>query len=152
VKPATPVRIAALICVAVTSIFLMYMNWKIVNILASPDWCSKALQAEKISTQNFGGLTACVDLLTIQLKSLSTNSQIQNGVIALSLLVLIVIVIAGGKLDFSWGKDGASASMSKETPATEAAKRTATAAVDEAKTIIKEAAPPAAPTDEDPRP
>jgi hypothetical protein len=91
-------------------------------------------------------------LLTIQLKSLSTNSQIQNGVIALSLLVLIVIVIAGGKLDFSFNEKGASASMGKETPAVEAAKRTATAAVDEAKTIIKEAAPPAAPTDEDPRP
>lgn len=137
-RTATPVRIAALICVAVTSLFLMYMNWKIVNILASPDWCSKALQAEKISTQNFGGLTACVDLLTIQLKSLATNSQIQNGVIALSLLVLIVIVIAGGKLDFTFNKDGASASMSKETPEGAAAKRTAGAAVDEAQAIAAE--------------
>jgi len=140
-QPITPVRIAALVCVAVTSIFLMYMNAKIVDILASPDWCGKALQAEKISTQNFGGLTACVDLLTIQLKSLATTSQIQNGVIALSLLVLIVIVIAGGKLDFSFNKEGASASMSKETPASEAAKRTANAAVAEASDIVAEEDP-----------
>lgn len=135
-KEHNPVRIAALICVAITSVYLMYMGYRINEILASPGWCSKALNAEKISSQNFGGLTACVDLLTIQLKSLATNSHILFGVIAMCLLVLIVIVIAGGKLNFKADKTGVAGSMGREAdPVANAAAETAAAAIDKAEEI-----------------
>lgn len=102
-----PIRFFAVMCVAITSAYIMWMGYHLTTILASPDWCGKALQASRISTQNFGGLTACVDLLKIQLKALAENSLIYAGVIALCLLVLIVIVIAGAKLSGDFGKDGA---------------------------------------------
>ena len=108
------VSIFALVCVAATSGFLAYMAWLLNQTLSSPEWCSKALQAERISSQNFGGLTACVDLLTIQLKSLATNSHIVFGVFALCLLVLIVIVISGGNLSFTASRAGVSANLGKD--------------------------------------
>lgn len=135
VKQNNVIRAAALFCVAITSIFIMYMAYRVNEILSSPEWCSKALQAERISSQNFGGLTACVDLLTIQLKSLATNSHILFGVVALCLLVLIVIVIAGGKLNFTVSKTGASAGIAKEDPAAAGAAQVAEAAVAEASDI-----------------
>jgi hypothetical protein len=109
-----PIRVFAVVCVAVTSAFVMYMSYLLIQILASPEWCGKALQAEKISSQNFGGLTACIDLLKIQLGSLAKNSYIFGGVVALCLLTLNVIVIAGGRLSFAVSKAGASANMGKE--------------------------------------
>jgi len=94
-----PIQAFALLCVTATSIFFGYMALKVVNILSSPDWCSKALQADRITPDSsFDGLTACVGLLTIQLKSLATNSHIIFVVFALCLCVLVVVVIAGAKL------------------------------------------------------
>lgn len=95
---SNPIRAFALLCVAATSAFLAVLAWRLVNVLSSPEWCSKALQAERISTERGGGLTSCVDLLTIQLKSLALNSHIVIGTFALCLGVLIVIVIAGARL------------------------------------------------------
>jgi membrane protein required for beta-lactamase induction len=118
---SAPVRFFALLCVAATSLFLAFMANKLIATLSSPDWCSKALQAERISTERGGGLTSCVDLLTIQLKSLAINSHIVLGVFALCLLVLIVIVIAGGKLSFAASKSGVSANMSREEELKQAA-------------------------------
>jgi hypothetical protein len=108
-----PIRLFAVICVAATSVFVMAMSNKLTNILSSPEWCGKALQAEKISSQNFGGLTACVDLLKIQLNSVAHVSLIYAGVIALCLLTLIVIVIAGARLDLKANKDGIQANMDR---------------------------------------
>jgi hypothetical protein len=109
-----PIRVFAVVCVAVTTAFVMYMSHLLIQILSSPEWCGKALQAEKISSQNFGGLTACIDLLKIQLLSLARNSYIFGGVVALCLLTLNVIVIAGGRLSFAVSKTGATANMGKE--------------------------------------
>lgn len=106
-----PIRLFAVLCVAVTSGFVMYMSYDLIQILSSPGWCGKALQAEKISSQNFGGLTACTDLLKIQLNSLATNSLVFGGVIALCLLTLIVIVIAGGKLSLDASATGVKADI-----------------------------------------
>lgn len=95
----TPIRAFALVCVAATSAFLGYLALLLIDTLASPQWCSKALQAERITAKDsFVGLTACVDLLKIQLRSLAINSQIVIGTFALCLGVLIVIVIAGARL------------------------------------------------------
>ena len=109
-----PIRVFAVICVAVTSAFVMYMSYLLIQILSGPEWCGKALQAEKISSQNFGGLTACIDLLKIQLNSLAKNSYIFGGVIAMCLLTLNVIVIAGGRLSLAVGKGGLSTNMASD--------------------------------------
>jgi hypothetical protein len=86
-------------------------------------------------------------LLKIQLKALATNSFIFGGVIALCLLTLIVIVIAGGRLQFSASKTGVSGNMSsaEDAAAATAAAQTAGAAVTEAGKIATEGAKPAAP-------
>jgi hypothetical protein len=140
-----PIRGFAVLCVAVTSAFVMFMSYRLIQILSGPEWCGKALQAERISSQNFGGLTACVELLKIQLKALATNSFIFGGVIALCLLTLIVIVIAGGRLQFSASKTGVSGNMSsaEDAAAATAAAQTAGAAVTEAGKIATEGAKPA---------
>lgn len=97
-----PVRFFALICVAVTSGYVMFMGWRLVETLSSPGWCNRALNADKIApSSGFDALEACVGLLTIQLKSLATNSHIFAGVIALCLLALMVIVVAGGHLSLA---------------------------------------------------
>lgn len=94
-----PIRAFALLCVAATSAFLAYLALKLIGTLSSPSWCSTALQAEKITAkETFVGLTACVDLLKIQLSALALNSQIVIGTFALCLGVLVVIVIAGARL------------------------------------------------------
>lgn len=112
---AHPIRFFALLCVAVTSVFLMIMADRLINVLSSPDWCSKALQAERISPgKDFSGLTACVDLLKIQLQSLSVDSHMTLGTFAFALLVLVVIVIAGGKVDLEAGKEGLKAHIARE--------------------------------------
>lgn len=135
-----PIRIAALICVAVTSVYIMWMAYRVNNTLSGPGWCATALGAGKASSVDgtpVKGLEACVGLLTIQLKSMSTNSHILFGVIALCLLVLVVIVIADGHLSFKGSKDGIEGDMGKN-PAVVAAQTTATAAQDKADQIASE--------------
>jgi hypothetical protein len=95
-----PIRAFAVLCVAAIAIYIGYMGWQLNDTLAGPGWCKAALGAEKASSTDgtIKGLDACVGLLTIQLKSLSTNSHILFGSLALCLLTLIVVVIAGAKL------------------------------------------------------
>jgi hypothetical protein len=133
------IRAFALVCVAVTSGYVMWMAYRVTETLSGPGWCRTALGAEKASATDgtIKGLDACVGLLTIQLKSLATNSHILFGVIALCLLVLIVIVIAGGEISFSANKSGVSANIGKDVKeaAATAAEETAQAAVDTAADI-----------------
>lgn len=94
-----PIRLFALVCVAGTSVFLMYLILRLVEIIAGPDWCSRALQAEKITQRDtFVGLTACVDILKLQVAALAQALTISVGTLALCLGVLVVIVIAGARL------------------------------------------------------
>lgn len=137
-KLANPIRLTAVLCVAATSIYIMYMGRRLTDILASPEWCGKALQAEKISSQNFGGLTACVDLLKIQLNALARADLVYAGVIGLCLLVLVVIVIAGAKLELKASETGVDMNVSRDAP------KAAQAVADSAQTtadVIKDAAP-----------
>lgn len=137
-----PIRAAALICVAITSAFIMWMAYRVNETLSGPGWCSTAIGADRATdTSRIDVAQSCIDLLTIQLKSLATNSHILFGVIALCLLVLIVIVIAGGKLSFQATKEGVSANVGKDDvqqAAALAATQTAEAAEDKA-TEIREA-------------
>ena len=94
-----PIQVFAMFCVACTAAFLGFISWRLIQTLSSPQWCANALQAERISPGNtFVGLTSCMDLLKIQLQTLATNSHIAIGAFALSMVVLVVIVIAGAKL------------------------------------------------------
>lgn len=148
-----PIRWFAVICVAVIAAYIMWMGWRLSNILSSPEWCGKALQADRITPDSkFDGLTACVGLLQIQLKAIATDSHIFAGVVALCLLTLIVIVIAGGRLSVAVSKTGASANMSSAEDVAAAAAQTAGAAVAEAGKIATEAAKPSPPPEISPRP
>lgn len=110
-----PVRAFALLCVACIALYIGWMGYRLNETLSGPGWCRTALGAEKASGSDgvIKGLDACVGLLTIQLKSLATNSHILFGVMAGCLLVLIVIVIAGGKVSFNVSKTGAAANIGK---------------------------------------
>ncbi len=105
----TPVRTFALIVVAITSAFIMVMVVWSTIILASPDWCGRSVGAEKASPgRTLDGLRACINLMGDQISALAWNSHIYAGTIALCLLVLMVIVIAGGHVSFSANKSGVS--------------------------------------------
>lgn len=139
-----PIRSFAVVCVAIIGGYIMWMGWQLVQIMSSPGWCAKALQAERITPGNsFAGLTACIDLLKIQLRATAVTSHIYAASLALCLLTLIVIVIAGGRLSVAASKTGLSANMSSaEDAAAAAAAQTAGAAVAEAGKIATEAAKP----------
>lgn len=130
------IRTFALVCVAVTSTFIMGMIvWSTV-LLAQPDWCERALGAVKESegfTRPEFAVSGCFSLLNSQVRSLAFNSHVYAGVIALCLLTLMVIVVAGGKLSFTAGPKGASANIGKEIdPVAAAAEEVADAAVEAA--------------------
>lgn len=94
-----PVRFFALICVAVTSAFVMYMRYWQLQTLSSPDWCNRAMKAEQIQdSSRLDAALACVGLQKVQIEAIATNSFIDGGTIALCLLALMVIVVAGGHL------------------------------------------------------
>lgn len=96
-----PIRAVAVICVAIIGGYVMWMGWLHTEILRSADWCSKAIQAERITPgASFQGLTACIELLKIQVSAEATNSHIYAGSAAACLLALIVIVIAQGRAQF----------------------------------------------------
>jgi len=147
--PKNPIRWVAVICVAITSAYVMWMGYRINEVLAGPNWCSRAIGADKAaSNSRVDAAGSCVNLLVIQLKSLAVNSHILFGVVALCLLTLIVIVIAGARLDvdfpdklgggFHMDKSGAPG-PSPVTPEAKGATKTAAAAVEAATAIAENA-------------
>lgn len=137
-----PIRAAAVTCVAITSAFIMWMGYRINEVLAGPLWCSRAIGADKAASDSkIDAASSCIGLLTIQLKSLATNSHILLGSLALCLLTLIVIVIAGANnLDLA-GLGGSLHIGKGQTPAAKAASETAAAAVDKAGEIAADQPP-----------
>lgn len=113
-----PIRGFAALIVAVIAIYVMWMGYRLNDVLSGPGWCRTALGAEKVSATDgtIKGLDACVDLLKIQLGSLSVNSHILFGVVALCLLTLITIVIAGGHVSLDASKTGIKADIGKDAP------------------------------------
>jgi hypothetical protein len=111
-----PISFFAVLCVAATASFLGYMTHRMVDVLESPNWCARAVQAERISGEGFTGLTACVELLTIQLQAVSTGFHISIGSYSLALLVLVVVVVAGAKASLALSKDSISADISRQDP------------------------------------
>lgn len=103
-----PIRAFAVVCVAVIAIYLMVMGNKVIATLSGPGWCKAALGAEKASSTDgtIKGLDACVGLFTVQLRSLANVAYIYSGALALCLVTLIVIVVAGAHLAGKFNKDG----------------------------------------------
>lgn len=141
-----PIRIIALLCVASIGIFLGYMTVWLTNTLSSPGWCGKALQAERMSAENFGGLQGCISILTIQLKALADVLKMSVGSFSFGLVVLIVIVLAGARANFAapGGFSGNISPGEDKDPAVAAANKVAGAAVAEA-AEVKADAPVVAP-------
>lgn len=140
-----PVRAFALLCVAITSGFIMFMRYWQFEVLASSDWCARALKAEQITGDSrFDALKACIDLQKIQINSIAVNSYIDGGTIALCLLALMVIVVAGGHISFTGSKAGVGLNLGADkvenAPEVRAADKVATAAVDEAVAVREEVA------------
>lgn len=129
-----PISTFAVMCVAATGIYLGVLTNRMVGVLDSPDWCGRAVQAEKIVPSNtFQGLTTCNELLKIQLQSLATGLHISLGTFALTLLVLVVVVIAGARASFKIDETGVSGNVGRDGP--QAAQAVADSAQDTADTI-----------------
>lgn len=113
--PRNMIRSWALVAVAVSSSFTIGIAIWLISILSTQDWCSRALGAAKYATgrpQN--AIDACFDLMGQQVSTLGRALLIVIAVQALSLLVLIVIVMAGGRLSFKANKDGIEADIGKQ--------------------------------------
>jgi hypothetical protein len=108
-----PISLFAVLCVAATAAYLGYMANRMARVLESSKFCGDALQAEKITPGNtFVGLTSCVELLKIQLQAIATGFHIAVGSFALSLIVLVVIVIAGARASWKVSTSGLEGSVS----------------------------------------
>lgn len=124
----------ALICVAASSAFVMWMQITLVTTLSSPDWCARAINAEQLAAvRGQSSIAICANLFDKQLGSLAIGLFINAGTNALALLVLIVIVVAGGKLKFNASREGVDVDIGKAVAA--GAQETAAAAVDKAEEL-----------------
>ena len=127
-----PISLFAVICVAGTSFWLGYMSYRLLGVVESTDWCAKAIQAERITPgTTFVGLVGCIDILKIQLEGVVNGFYIALSAFAFSLIVLIVVVVAGARANFKLGKEGMEGNISRD----DAAEKVADAAVDKAEEI-----------------
>jgi hypothetical protein len=135
-----PISTFAVLCVAATGGYLAYMTDRMASVLESSGWCAKAIQAERISPgSTYVGLTTCVDMLKIQLQAIATGFHISVGSFALTLIVLIVVVIAGAHATFKASSQGIEGSVGRDAP--EAAQATAEAAQSKADQISEQIKP-----------
>ena len=126
-----PISLFAVLCVASTAAFLGWLTYRLLKVLESPEWCSTALKAERISVETKGGLTSCIDLLKTQLDAVATGFHISTGGFVFVLVVLIVVVVAGARANFKLGKDGIEGNVSRQGAAA-GAEHVADAAVEAA--------------------
>lgn len=123
----------ALVCVAITTGALIYFAWDKTEHLAGADWCARALHASREGERPESAISGCYSLMSRQIEALALDSHIAHGSIAIALLVLVVIVLSGGRLSFRASKDGIDADISRD----EAAERVAHAADAEAERITR---------------
>lgn len=112
------IRTFALVCVAATSIFVMIMGVWVMFLLADKSWCDRAIGATKYASgRPDAALNGCFALMGQQLDGIMRQGMIYAGVVALCLLVLMVVVVAGGKLSFKASRDGAEGSIGSDPDA-----------------------------------
>lgn len=116
-QPRNTIRTFALICVAVALVFIMAMSYWLTTILAAPEWCGRAINAEKLAAgRATSAVELCKDLLLEQVSAIATNSHIYAGSIGIVLIALMLIVVAGGRLSFSASKTGIAGNLSRDDP------------------------------------
>lgn len=116
-----PISLFAVLCVAAAASFLGAMALRLAGVLESANWCGKAIQAEKISPgSTYVGLTTCVELLKIQLQAVAMGFHIALGSFAFSLIVLIVVVVAGARASWKLGPTGMEGNVSRDDPGDDA--------------------------------
>lgn len=109
------VRTWALVAVAVTSLALIGFSAWLISILSANDWCTTAAGMAKYADGAPDTIAGgCFQLLTRQVQALAINSHITLGTLALCLAVLVVIVLAGGKVKFTASKDGVTADIERD--------------------------------------
>lgn len=109
-----PISFFAVVCVASAAWLLYVITDRLLDVLESPQWCAKAIQAEKISPgSTFKGLESCLELLKMQLASLGTGFHIALGAFAFSLIVLVVVVVAGARASGKLGSSGMEFNVSR---------------------------------------
>ena len=126
------IRSWSLVAVFISSMFTIGAALWIIKILSARNWCSDMLGASKyVDGRPDFAVVACKELALQNADRLGDALTIAMGVQAGALLVLVVIVLAGGRLSFKANRDGVSANMSRE----EAAQQVAYAAENEAREI-----------------
>ncbi len=109
------IRSWALLAVVVTSAALIYFGWKLIGLLSEPTWCNRAIgAAEAAEARPESAVAGCFRLLEQQVDALALNSHFVLGTLALCLLVLVVIVLAGGRLSFTANREGVSADVGSD--------------------------------------
>lgn len=136
--PRNTIRTFALVCVAVTSLFVIGMGIWLTFILSASNWCARAIGAGQVSQRPETAISGCFTLLHDQVEALAWNSHIFAAVIGLCLFVLMVIVIAGGRVSFRADKTGIMGDIVSDDAPIIAAQKVADAAQDEAKDIKKD--------------
>jgi len=140
-KQKNTIRTWALVVLSVTSVFVMAMSVWYTFILSSKEWCTTAIGATKYANgRPERAITGCFDLLTAQLSAVATNSLITTGTLALCLSVLVIIVLAGGKVSFKGSKDGVETNIGADPNALAAGARMATEAAGEVADELKDTA------------
>lgn len=141
-EPRNTIRTWALVATMITSGVVGGFGWWLIKILAAPDWCDRALGAAKdAQARPEFAVQACFSLLSKQVDALALNSHFAIGTLALCLAVLVVIVMAGGRLSFKASKSGIEADVGRDDGRIEGARRVEKAAKQERQEIEHEAAP-----------
>lgn len=140
--PRNTIRTWALVATFLTSGAVVYFGWWLISLLAAPDWCDRAIGAAKdAQARPEFSVNGCFQLLNKQVDALALNSHFAIGTLAMCLAVLVVIVMAGGRLSFKADKTGLQAEFERDDGKVEGARRVEQAAHDEAEAIVKEAKP-----------
>lgn len=109
-----PISAFAVLCVAFIGGFLAYMTHWETTILASPDWCNRILNSEKLAeSTRLDAALACLGIQKIQIEALATNSHIDHSSLSFALIVLVAVVIAGARLAFKLSKSGLEGNMDR---------------------------------------
>lgn len=101
------IRTFALVCVAASSAYVIGMGVWLTWLIGMTDWCAKVVGSAKYAEgrPDFA-IKGCVEVMRDQIAGLSNSLLIYAGVIGLCLLVLMVIVVAGGRVSFKGNRDG----------------------------------------------
>lgn len=148
-----PVSTFGVLCVAATGLFLAYMAIWQTNILSSPDWCNRAMKAEKLAEgSRLDAALACVGLQKVQIEAIALDSHINHGGFVLMLLFLTVVVVAGARASAKLTATGVQFDVGKHE-AEKAAEHVVEGAKEAAAEVKADAVPPKeTPVDIGPRP